>query len=80
MELYKQLLTDIIRKNPELININKEELKDIFDSTCYMALEKIKTILEDDTLSDSECFLKIEEIISVYEGMGSGCGTRHDFG
>ena len=80
MELYEELLTDILRKNPKLISVNSEELKGIFDSTCYMALKKIKTVLEDDTFDDEECFSRIEEIVSVYECMGSGCGTRHDFG
>ena len=80
MKLYKELLRDIILKNPDLISINEEEVKEIFDSTCYMALKRIKMILEDDTLSDEECFLKIEEIVSVYESIGSGCGARHDFG
>ena len=80
MKLYKELLRDIILKNPDLISINEEEVKEIFNSTCYMALKRIKMILEDDTLSDKECFLKIEEIVSVYESIDSGCGARHDFG
>ena len=30
---------------------------------CYKALCKIKAIIEDDTLADSECFQQIEEIV-----------------
>ena len=36
--------------------------------------------LEDDSLEDSECFYRIEEIVCVFEGLGSDCGSRHDFG
>ena len=42
-------------------------------------LTKIKEILEDRTLQDAECFSQIEEIIYVFENLGSNCGSRHDF-
>ena len=32
-----------------------------------------------DTLEDKECFMRIEGIVNLFEEMGSGCGTRHDF-
>lgn len=47
---------------------------------CYQALEKIKAVIRDDSLSDEECFMKIEEIICVLEDLGSGGSGRHDFG
>lgn len=59
---------------------NCEEVGSIVESQCYQALRRIQTILQDDTLSDRECFLKIEEIVSVFEDLGSHCGNRHDFG
>ena len=34
---------------------------------------------QDDALSDPECFQKIEAIVQVFEDLGSGCGSRHDF-
>ena len=46
---------------------------------CYNALKEIKRIIEDDTLEDSECFMKIEEIVKVLELYGSDGGSRHDF-
>lgn len=51
----------------------------IVEGECYRALKKIKQILEDDTLEDTDCFLKIEEIVSVLEDLGSNAGNRHDF-
>ena len=41
---------------------------------------RIKEIIEDDTLDDPECFMKIEEIVCVLEEVGSSGGIRHDFG
>ena len=52
----------------------------IVELECYKALSKIKDVLEDDSLEDSKCFYRIEEIICVFEELGSGCGNRHDFG
>ncbi len=72
MELYESLLTKLLQSNPVLL---KQEEKR-FDSICFHALEEIKSILETPELSDFDC---IERIIEVYEELGAGCGTRHDF-
>ena len=42
-------------------------------------LQKIKMILQDESLDDESCFLKIEEIVSAFEKIGSDGGARHDF-
>ena len=44
------------------------------------ALRRIQTILADESLSDPECFHRIEAIISTLEDLGLSCGGRHDFG
>ena len=78
MELYIKILADYYAKHGYL-----EQMVDptvIIQDRCYQALCRIKEILEDDTLEDPECFLKIEEIICVLEELGSGAGLRHDFG
>ncbi|WP_040197836.1 hypothetical protein [Candidatus Soleaferrea massiliensis] len=41
---------------------------------------KIKAVIEDDSLQDAECFMKIEEIVRVFEQLGSSGKSRHDFG
>ena len=43
------------------------------------ALLKIRDILADDTLDDPSCFQRIERIVTVYEALGAGGGSRHDF-
>ena len=75
MERYEELLLSAWRKNPTLQN----ELVAFLQSECYIALEKIKAIIADDTLSDSECFMKIERIICILENLGSDGGNRHDY-
>lgn len=66
-----------------LIYLLKREGFDLqrnFDNECYRALAKIREVIRDDTLEDEDCFMRIEKIINIYEEMGSGGGTRHDFG
>ena len=81
MELLKDIIYDKIEKDEiNVIILGKNtDIYKLLESTCYKALNDIKTILENDSLSDEECFLKIEEIIKVFERLGSNCGNRHDF-
>ncbi len=51
----------------------------LVEMRCFRAIQKIKAVIEDDSLEDPECFLKIEEIICVLEELGAGSGGRHDF-
>ena len=51
----------------------------IVEMQCYMALKKIKAIIEDETLNDASCFQQIEEVVCLLEKMGSDGGFRHDF-
>ncbi len=43
------------------------------------ALLRIRDILADGTLSDENCFHRIEAIVRLLEDLGIGCGDRHDF-
>ncbi len=52
----------------------------VVEGQCYQALQKIKAILNNETLDDKECFQKIEEIVCILEEIGSNGGSRHDFG
>lgn len=81
MRLFQNILKEILME--EEVQVIFPNLKmspsELVEMKCYMALRDIKKILEDDTLEDKECFGKIEEIVHIFEGMGSDCGTRHDF-
>ena len=59
------------------LTVNQTELP---DSIAYRALRKIREIVRDDSLRDKECFQQIEEVICTLENIGSGGGSRHDFG
>lgn len=48
--------------------------------SCYKALIKIKAIVKDDLLTDSECFQQIEKSAHTFEELGSAGDTQHDFG
>ena len=82
MELYKEISVNIL-KNTDVEVIFKNlsiDAKEIVEMACYKSLSEIKQILADTSLSDNECFEKIEEIVCVFEALGSNGGSRHDFG
>ena len=83
MELYQEILCHVFANEkiqvsfPEFINT---DVTKIVELECYKALAKVKAIIENDALADSECFQQIEEIVCTFQELGSGGGTRHDFG
>ena len=81
MNLYQEILCNLLQNEQIEVNfLNIPAMVNLVELKCYEALRKIKEILEDDTLSDKECFLKIEEIVCILEELGSDAGNRHDFG
>ena len=80
MELYQELLIQLLSR--EHIQVTFTNLRisanDLIEATAYQALCKIKRILEDESLEDHDCFLKIEEIVHLFENLGSSGGSRHD--
>lgn len=82
MELYQKILCHVLSESvqaslPEILHTDAAKIVEL---ECYKALCKIKAILEDDALADSECFQQIEEIVCAFEKLGTSCGSRHDFG
>jgi len=76
--LYQEILVAHFKK--ELVSqLSPNEITEIIHDTCYQTLQKIKAVIEDDELSDTECFMKIEQIICLLEEIGSDGGNRHDF-
>ena len=80
MELYKEILVKVLEKQTACVEFPnlKIETEKIVEQECYQALLKIKGIIEDEHLSDAECYFKIEEIIRTLELVGSNGGIRHD--
>ena len=82
MDLYKEILVKILenRKIEVAFSNLSINVTEIVEQESYKAFQKIKAVIQDDSLSDNECFMKIEEIICLFEELGSGGGNRHDFG
>ncbi len=82
MELYKEILSQILSRNEIQVVIPQLEIdmRSLFELECYRALNNIKNILEDDGNSDAECLMKIEEILYIFDNLGSNIDIRHDFG
>ena len=82
MKLFQEMLVKLLEK--ETVQVTFPDLDTdpakLIELKSYWALSRIKRIIEDDSLSDAECFQKIEQIIQTFETLGSGGGNRHDFG
>ena len=75
MELYEEILLEKLQ-----LTLDPALIKKIVHDELYQALLKIKKIVENDLLDNRECFMRIEQIVCTLEALGSGGGTRHDFG
>jgi len=82
MELYKEILSHVLAHAEVQITFpgGEPDIAKVVEGTCYQALQKIKAIIEDDSLENEACFMKIEQIVCVFEEIGSNGGSRHDFG
>ena len=82
MDLLYEILARIIEQ--EAAKTMSSDLRiralEMVDMQCYWTLKKIKAIIEDESLDDPECFLRVEAIINAIEDVGVACGARHDFG
>lgn len=82
MDLYKEIVIEMLKKG-ELVGVAPNDtvtLNDLVEMKCYRVLQLIRQILDHESLDDRECFMKIEEIVCLYEALGSNGGSRHDFG
>lgn len=78
MELYHQILASYFSMSDDFSK--QIDAPKIVEGQCYQAICQIYEILNDDHLSDPECFAKIEQIVAIMEKLGPGAGCRHDFG
>lgn len=78
MKMWQPILSRATKKHES--NVTESELEKLFEKECYLILERIKGVLEDDRLEDEDCFERIEDIVRIFEESGICCGARHDFG
>ena len=78
MELWRYLLiSGLYDEDINLNCVNDKILKEIAESISYRILFQIKQIIDDKSLLDQDCFLKIEKIIRVLETNNVFC-DRHN--
>ncbi|MCL2564814.1 MAG: hypothetical protein FWE24_03260 [Defluviitaleaceae bacterium] len=78
-KFFKEVLSGILENEDIQVifpNLDMSAAKILVEAKSFGALYKIKTIIENDSLSDYQC---IEEIICILESIGSNGGNRHDF-
>lgn len=78
MDFFQEIVVNVLAKEEARVTFPnlKFSVSEILEIQCFDALKKIKTIIENDSLNDFEC---VEEIVCVFEQLGSSCGSRHDF-
>lgn len=82
MELSEEILAHYLaQENAQILFPDLQiNAKEIVELRCYQALCQIQSILQNETLGDEDCLIKIEEIVHTIEEIGGNCGSRHDFG
>lgn len=82
MDEFFQILAHAVKNGKLKISFPNTRLtpEEIVEMKCYAALCQIRRIIADASMDDSECFYKIEQIISTLETAGLDAGGRHDFG
>lgn len=83
MDFYETMINGFMEHIRAVAGFQKEDLERwaaalMKDAACR-ALEDIRRVLDDDRLDDPGCFQRIEEIVRIYETIGSNAGSRHDF-
>ena len=83
MDFYESLLYKFSEELRAAVTPSDEEkqslLAELMDSAACRTLEEIRKVLDDERLDDQNCFQRIEEIVRLYEKLGSDGGSRHDF-
>lgn len=83
MNFYESMVNGFVENIRAVAGFQKEDFErwaaELMKDAACQALEKIRGVLDDDRLDDQECFSRIEEIVKIYEEIGSDAGTRHDF-
>ena len=83
MNFYESIMDAFFEKLRASAQLSQEEallvLAELMKDSACQALEKIRAVLDDDRLDDPECFWRFEEIVKIYEEVGSDGGSRHDF-
>lgn len=82
MDLFKEILARALTYGEVRITFPGQEIdvSRIVEGECYKALQQIRAVLADSNLDDRECFMKIEQIVCIFEEVGCSGGGRHDFG
>ena len=81
MDFYKEIIVNLLRNEDMHVSFPnlRIDANQLVELTCYNTLMEIKRILNATSLDDPSCFQKIEEIVLLFEKIGSNGGSRHDF-
>ena len=80
--LLEELIHTAIRDGDVKVTVSfdADDLVEIVNKKCYTILSEIQKIVRDNTIDDPECFMKVEELVCLFEREEISAGSRHDFG
>lgn len=73
VELLKEEITELIKHRIENLDIDADE---VVHTVASKVLEEIKTVINNEELSD---FMAMDEIVEIFEKYGIDSGGRYDF-
>lgn len=81
MDVYQDILVRLFQRSDLHLTISglSGGLPELTEMRCFQAIQRIRAILNDESLSDEECFMHVEEIVNTLEDLGTDGGSRHDF-
>lgn len=74
MDLYERILYETIAR--ELLPAMRLDARQLVEMKCYQAILKIYEIVSNEQLEDTECFWRVEEIVTTLDELGIGGGGR----
>ncbi|MBQ9099182.1 MAG: hypothetical protein IJY50_07115 [Clostridia bacterium] len=79
MSLYDQMILNIARKSMEECDYHALGIlmNEFAYGECYNMLKHIHNIIRDESLTDADCYARIEAIIKVFEKQDFSVGNRH---
>lgn len=81
MDLLKEIIISALEREKMQISFPHfdGDIEKLFEKECYKIIQRIKAILNDDSLEDKECFERIERLVIEFEDLNCTDLRRHDF-
>ncbi len=63
IEMGKRIILKVINNNPQVLNIDIDEIKRLFYEECYKKLERIRDLIYNINMDESRCINEIYKVL-----------------